>query len=276
MGVALPLATKVTLAGEGVTGSHGDAVWIGEAMARLGRLLAVLGDAAPQLAGLVFGASVTFEFTPSDEELEHAESAHRAAQQRGTSAEDDETRRLLMRAVPDTTVGGAMAGELLESALADPVETALEYGTGVTQAYSSLAAHLATREDAQVELVAPGRGDRVVVTSRDSKRIRRELRDLGERQPTTIRAFGVLSLADATKRRFGLRLDREVVRHPILRGRSVVSGEYAPEVGDKLRDAGLWNTEIRAVLRVEYNPGGGTSTVRPASFTLIDAEPRYR
>jgi hypothetical protein len=106
-------------------------------------------------------------------------------------------------------------------------------------------------------------------------RVAEELKASTEPRETTITAFGTLSIANQELHGFGLRLDRDAKRDPLLRGKRVVNGTYLPEVETKIRDENLWGSEVRATLRVIRDALISTSTVRPATFILLDVEPRY-
>ena len=102
-----------------------------------------------------------------------------------------------------------------------------------------------------------------------------ELKASTEPRETTITAFGTLSIANQELHGFGLRLDRDATRDPLLKGKRVVNGTYLPEVEAKIRDENLWGSEVRATLLVVRDALISTSTVRPATYTLVDVEPRH-
>jgi hypothetical protein len=84
--------------------------------------------------------------------------------------------------------------------------------------------------------------------------------------------YGVLQVADAIQHGFALRLDPRRERDPLLRGKRIIRGTYTPRAGDMIRDLGLWGKRVRARIEVERDALVSTSTIRPASYTLLEVE----
>lgn len=265
--------------GASIGRTRGRASAIGDEVGRLGRLFHALTGADAQLTGLAWTNSVRLTFELPERELKRVEKgyreAFRATERAGkTEPNDEELIALRSQVLPDLAVASFMAIELMQTPATHIVERAVELGTGVTLAYRSFA-NVVARDEDNIELVAPNELERAELTSDRAERVAVALKAAGEAIPLTVVAMGVLSIADATQRGFGLRLDSEAARHPALRGRRLIRGHYTSDAGEKIREMGLWGKEVRATLRVIMDPHFSTSTIRPPVYTLVDVDPRY-
>jgi hypothetical protein len=270
---------RLIIDGDQIGAKSGDGEAIGLMIVRLSKLLSSLG-ARPQLEKLAFAKSVTIEFQATEAEAKRAEQhlkdARRLMEAAGDSPSPEQTDEInlaLRGALTDMVVATEMASELVSAASTDAPEVAVSYGSDVAGAYKTLANAVAK---AQVTLTIQG-PDRepTELTPAKASRVAEELRESTEPRELTITAFGTLSLANQEQHGFGLRLDPDATRHPVLKSKRMVQGTYLSEVEAEIRDQGLWGREVRATLRVVRDALISTSAVRPATYTLVDVEPRH-
>ncbi len=271
---------RFVIEGDRIGKQSGDAESIGQVIVRLSRLFSALGG-RPQLEGLVFGNSVTVEFRPLKSEIKRAteslEAAQRIADVAGdnpTPAQEAEMKLALGNALTDMVVAAELASTLITARSQDAPEVAVSLGGEVAGAYKTLA-NAIVREGVTLKVETLDQEPAELTPTR-AKRVVEELAASTEPRELDVVAFGTLSLADKELRGFGLRLDPEPRRDPVLRGKRVVHGTYLPAVEEKIIADGLWGHEVRATLRVVRDALISTSTVRPATFTLIDVQGRHR
>ena len=268
---------RLIFSGDAIGSESGDGAAIGMMIVRGANLLAALG-ARPQLATLEFGKSVTVEFRAPDIETARAEekldAARALAAEREPSEDlDAEIALTLGEAVTDVLVASELAAELLSVSSTDAPEAAVGFGNDVAEAYRTLANAVSKAE--LTFTIQPPQHDPGELTPAKAVRVADALRAASEPLEQTIVAFGVLSIANQEQHGFGLKLDTDATRHRLLKGKRVVHGTYLPPVEARIRDEGLWGTEVRATLLVVRDALVSTSTIRPPSYTLIDVEPRH-
>jgi hypothetical protein len=113
----------------------------------------------------------------------------------------------------------------------------------------------------------------VVVTSGHARRDAAILNREGERATERLVVPGALTMADSELKQFKLTLPAEVGRPPRLTGKHRLYGTYPDELGQKLKEQGLWDAEVTATIDVTYDIPGTTATLRPPAYRLVDAEP---
>jgi hypothetical protein len=273
-------AIKLIFSGDAIGPESGDGVAIGTMIVRAAHLLSSLG-AKPQLATLTFAKSVTVEFRApqaeiirAEDKLETARVLAEALGEEPAPEQEDEIRLTLGEAVTDLVVASELAADLLSAPSTEAPETAVSLGSDVAEAYRTLANAVSKAQ--LTFIIEPPENDPGELTPAKAIRVAEQLKAASEPLEVSVVAFGILSIANQEQRGFGLKLDLEVRRHALLKGKRVVHGTYIPPVEAKIRDEGLWGREVRATLRVVRDALVSTSTIRPPSYTLIDVEPWHR
>jgi hypothetical protein len=255
-------AARAILRGEGIGTKSGDAHFIGDAIRRLAGALqqaanryreegtALLPN--PLLRRLEFGASVTLEF-----EITEAEDLQVGIDSLPHSPTLDAARDLhaLLSAEPPVLV-----------------ERAAPLGPNAVGAYKGFLNVLA-KEDVSLEWEVPLEPQAVVITSNQARRDAAILAREGERVSERLVLPGTLTMADSELRQFKLTLPPGVERPPRLKGKHRVSGTYPEELGQKLKDQSLWDSEVTATIEATFDLPGTTATPRPTTYRLVDAEP---
>ena len=291
-------AVRFVVRGRGIGSTSGDGEALGLAMQRYAKMLRVL-DADTQVGGLAFGNSAIIEFRASAAELQRAQAARQEAERLIAGAVPDESslsvelsalelderlERLpekqrkefenAMRAgVTNLQVAAAAAARLIAAPASAAPKEAVAYGVEVAEAYRGLA-RAVSRSNLELEIESPGE-ESVNLDAEKATRVVEELRLASEPTSETITVFGVLSQADQEVRGFGLRLAPDAARPSELKGKRLLKGTYRPDAGVAIRDQGLWGKEVRARVFVERDALISTSTIRPATYTLMSVEPRY-
>jgi hypothetical protein len=270
---------RMIVEGDHIGSTSGDGEAIGLMIVRICKLFSTLG-AKPQLETLSFAKSVTIEFQAPKAEavraqakLDDARRLREAAGDSPSREQADEIGGALQGALTDLVVAAELASELVSAPSEQAPEIAVGFGSSVAGAYKTLANAVAQAE-VTLTIEAPAH-EPTELTPAKALRVSEELKASTEPRATTITAIGTLSIANQELHGFGLRLDRDATRDPLLKGKRVVNGTYLPEVEAKIRDENLWGSEVRATLIVVRDALISTSTVRPATFTLTDVEPRY-
>lgn len=271
---------RFVIEGDRIGKQSGDAESIGQVIVRLAKLFASLGG-RPQLEGLAFGNSVTVEFRSLKSEVKRAtaslEAAQRIADTAGahpTPEQEEQMKLALGDALTDMVIAAELASTLIATRSKDAPEVAVSLGGDVAGAYKTLANAIA-REGVTLKVETPT-DEEAELTPKRARRVVEELAASSEPRELDVVAFGTLSLADKELRGFGLRLDPDARRDPVLRNKRVVHGTYRRDMEQKIIAEGLWGHEVRATLRVVRDALISTSTVRPATFTLIDVQERHR
>jgi hypothetical protein len=271
---------RFVVEGEDIGKDSGSAEAIGQMIVRLSKLFETLGG-RPQLQGLTFGNSVTIELRSPKSEIKRANESLAAARRIAKSAgekpsqeQEAEIELALHGALTDMVVAAELASTLISTPSQQAPEVAVAFGGEVAGAYRTLAKAVA-RERVTLVVEAPTR-EKATLTPSRAERVDEELGASTEPLELEITAFGTLSVANKELHGFGLRLDPDATRHAMLRGKRVVNGTYLPALEAKIRDEGLWGREVRAKLKVVRDALISTSTVRPATYTLIDVEPRQQ
>lgn len=254
-------AAKATLHGGSIGTESGDAQFLGEVIRRFAGALretaaryhdGVVALASPLLRTLVFGQSVTLEFQIS--EVEDVQIGLDGARHSPTLDAARSLRELL----------GAEPAEL--------IPRAVKLGPHATGAYRGFLNVLA-KDSVTFELQVAEVPEAVVITSDHARRDAAILSREGERATERLVVPGTLTMADSELKQFKLTLPAEVERHPLLKGKHRVSGTYSEEVGQKLKEKNLWDSEVTATIDVTYDLPDTTATPRDATYLLVDAEP---
>jgi hypothetical protein len=261
-------AFEIVVRGENIGTDGGSAAVLGTVLTRLAALIKSLGGGNAYVEHLAFANSAHIKFRPTNEDAARSEADLDAARH---TDDPDTAARLYRDAVPRVHVAAALAADLIESSATEAPVHAVELGSGVAQAYKSFANAVA-KNNVEVE-VDPAGSESARLTPEKARRVVDTLRTVSTPQEFELVVFGILSLADAIHHEFGLRLDAQARReHPFLRGKQVIRGSVTPLVEDAIRDRGIWGKRVRATVRVRRDAVISTATVRPASYSLVDAE----
>jgi hypothetical protein len=254
-------AAKVTLRGGSVGTESGDAHFIGDAIRILASALRAAAQVYPEgavarpnplLRGLAFGQSVTLEF-----EIGEAEEV-----QLGLDG---------VRHSPTLDAARTM-GEVLAAEPSELADRAARLGPNATAAYKGFLNVLA-KVSVTLEWQVPDRQEAVVITSDHARRDAAILSREGERVTARHVLPGTLTMADSELNQFKLTLPADVERPPLLKGKHRVSGTYAEELEQKLKDENLWDSEVMATIDMTFYVPGTTPTPHPPIYRLVDAEP---
>lgn len=255
-------AVRAVFSGGSILEDRGDADFIGGAIRRLARTLRKSAEAfrqggdaigAPLLRRVQFGHSVTVELEISAEE---------------------KVRQTMEGARQSPTIDAARAlARLLAAEPEDVVPRALRLGADAAAEYKRFLNLLAEGDRVTVEWQTPDASEIVAVTSDAARRDWAILDREGERQTTSLKVPGTLTMADSRRQRFELTLPSELARPPLLKRKQTVEGEYAEEVGQRLKREGLWDSEVEATIEVTYDVPDTTATPRDTAYRLVDAEP---
>lgn len=254
-------ALRATLRGGSIAEDRGDADFIGGALRNLARVLRETANiyragtgqiSNPQLRNLAFGHSVVVDLEISPEE----------DIQIGT----DNTRH-------SPTIDAAHAiARLLMTSPDELLPQAIRLGPDVVAAYKKFLNVLA--EDAVTLEWQPVEWNQVVVVRSEDARVDFVILDReGERHTETLETPGKLTMADSELRQFALRLPPDVGRPQLLKNKQRIRGTYSEEMGVRLKQEGLWDTQVMATIAVTHDVPGTTATPRDPTFVLIDAEP---
>ena len=255
-------ALRAVLRGGSISKDRGDADFIGGAIRRLARALREAARnyhqagadfiGVPQLRPVQFGRSVIIELEISPEE----------EVDRGL---DDS------RLAPTINAARDLAG-LLSAEPDKLVERALPLGPAAVAEYKRFL-NLLGEDEVTLEWQVPDTTEVVVVSSVEARHDFAILDREGERATGTVVVPGTLDLLGSRKHRFELLLIPGQERPPLLKGKSVVEGTYADELGARLKAEGLWDSDVMATVEVEYDVPGTTPTPQPSTYVLLDAEP---
>lgn len=255
-------ALRAVLRGGSISKDRGDADFIGGAIRRLARALREAARnyhqagadfvGVPQLRPVQFGQSVIIELEISPEE---------------------EIDRGLDDSRHAPTIDGARDLVGLLSAEPDKlVERALPLGPAAVAEYKRFLDLLGS-DEVTLEWQVPNATEVVVVSSAEARHDFAILDREGERTTGTVRVPGTLTLLGSRKHRFELLLIPGQERPPLLKGKSVLEGTYADDLGARLKAEGLWDSDVMATVEVEYDVPDTTPTPRPPTYVLLDAEP---
>lgn len=255
-------ALRAVLRGGSISGDRGDADFIGGAIRRLARALreaaqnyqqaAVDIATSPVLRRVKFGHSVVVELEVGLEE----------SVDRGLDGS---------RHAPTVDAARAL-GQLLAADSDELVPRALLLGGTVVAEYKRFL-NLLAEDDVTLEWQAADATEIVVLTSVDARHDYVILDSEGERAAETVTMPGTLTMADSRRHRFELSLPSGLARPTLLKGKSLVEGDYSDDMGMRLKAEGLWDTEVMATVEVSYDVPGTTPTPRDPSYRLINAEP---
>lgn len=271
----------VTVSGRGIGKTQGETTAVGAAMQRVGGLYKALVGSPGYVDNLAWENSVTIRIRPNDEDVKRARDALRTvAELEGQEKRASEERRpeieqrleeAVERSIPDVYMASKLAANLLSATPKEAPALAIRHGSGVAQAYRTLA-NAAVRNEFTIAIHVPGEDKPTQLTPEKAKRVAEELKHVAEPEEFVVIAFGVLSIADATQKTFGLRLDARRRRPDVLRGKQIVRGTYTEEVEQQIIEDGLWGKAVRAKIRVERDAVVSSSTIRPPVFELMAVE----
>jgi hypothetical protein len=254
-------ALRAVLRGGSIGDDRGDAEFIGGAIRRLARSLHKSAEhfrggtgsiSSPLLKNLAWTSSVVLEF-----EIGESEDVQMDIDGR--------------RHAPLIDAAYAIT-ELLAADANDLVSQALTLGPEAAAAHKRFL-NLLGEENVTVEL-QPAGSDRVVtVTSNDARRDWAILDREGEKQSGVVEVPGTLTMADSELKQFALTLPPELGRPPLLKGKHRIRGTYADELAGRLKDEGLWDSEVMATIEVSYDEPGTSPIPRDPTYRLIAAEP---
>jgi hypothetical protein len=266
---------QATLSGPLVLSDRADMGTLGDSIKRLGHLFMTLTESSPQLFNLAWGNSVTLEIGAPDNEIERAA---KALAEVDATPELEITSQMFRAAVPDTLLAAFATQDLLVISEEDVIGAALSYGKEVTDAFKGLVRTLAD-DDLSLEMTLPVALDQhetVELSSLVAQRYKEELMTVGSDETVKVKAVGVLTMADSGARQIRLTLDRNAAKDPSLRKRRAITAKYTLAAGRKIRELNLWDHSVRAEFEMTRARAGTSTTVRPPTFVLVDAEPRRR
>jgi hypothetical protein len=252
---------RAVLRGGSIGQDRGDAHFIGGAIRRLADALRESAQAHragtgsisnPLLRRVAWGSSVIVELEASPEEdiqLDLEQARH--------SPTIDAAKSLsrLMMAEPE---------ELLPLALELPQDAVAAYKRFL---------NLLAADSVVLEWQVPDSQVIATVTSVDARHDWAILDREGERTTESVIVPGTLTMADSRRHRFELTLPAELDRPPLLKRKQTVEGTYAEDIGHRLKEEGLWDSEVMAEIEVTYDRPGSTPTPRDPVYVLVDAEP---
>jgi hypothetical protein len=153
------------------------------------------------------------------------------------------------------------------------VELARKIGPEGTVAYRGLLKAIGEAgDDAKVTWEARSRGP-VTVTSIQAMAAHKKLSEEGERHSDKFKVLGRLSMADDDLNHFKLKLFKDGPRPRQLKPRqSVVRGDFDDEVGNSVRERGLWGKPVEALVLVEQERADSVATPRDPRYTLLSVE----
>jgi hypothetical protein len=254
-------AVRAVFRGGSIAKDRGDATFIGHAIARLSHALrqgaeryreGLVSLSNPQLRHVIFGQSVVVELEISPEEQV----------QMGIDGQ---------RHAPTIDAARALGG-LLGSDPEELLPRALDLGEDATVAYRQLLEVIASDETV-LEWQAPDESQVAVLSSTDARHDYAILTREGETETQQLRVPGKLSMADSDLSKFALTLPSELVRPPLLKGKHRIYGTYPEDVGVRLKQEGLWDSDVVATIEVTFDVPGTTPTPREKKYVLVDAKP---
>lgn len=253
-------ALRAVLRGGSISSTKGDAEFIGGVIRRIAKSLRQtaeqyrrLGETIdnPLLRNVAWTSSVVIE-------LEISQGEH-------VNETIDGLRR-------SPTIDAARAlGDLLSSDADELLPQAVRLGPEPIAEYKRLL-HLIGSDDVTLEWQAPNTDRIAVVTSADAAKDYAILDREGQPTSEQIQVPGTLTMADSRRHRFELSLPPTGPKHPLLGRRKTVYGEYADELGDRLKKEGLWDAEVMATIEVTHDLPETSAIPREPAFVLIDAE----
>ena len=254
-------ALRAVLRGGSIEQDRGDAEFIGRALRRLAHTLRQAAEvyragtgfiSNPLLRNLQFGHSVTIELE--------------------ISAEEDVQMGIEGRRHSPTIDATHAVARLLASDPEELLPQAIKLGSDVTVAYKQFL-NLLAGDNVTLEWMPADATEIVVVSSVDARHDFAILDTEGERRTEAVAVPGTLTMADSELHQFALTLPSEMARPPLLKGKHRVRGTFPEDMGHRLKDEGLWDSQVMATIDVTYDVPGSTATPRPPAYVLVDAEP---
>lgn len=163
--------------------------------------------------------------------------------------------------------------DLMQAQGDDLVELARKVGPEGTAAYRGLLKAIGeSGDDAEVTWEARSRPP-ATVTSAQARAAHKKLGEEGERHSEEFKVLGRLSMADDDLNHFKLNLFKAGPRPRQLKPRQyVVRGDFDDEVGDSVRERGLWGEPVEALVKIEQERAGSVATPHAPKFTLVSVE----
>jgi hypothetical protein len=229
-------AAEFIVRGGSVARDRGDAGFIGELLSRAATALQGIassgkgvGDSlgVPQLFQLRFGDSVVVQLVLGPDESQRLSEDGRSS----PTLDAARTIRRLASAEPE-----------------DLLPLAVDVGEEGIRAYKHLL-DLVASDDVEVDWYDPD-VEEATLTSERAYRDHQILDREGEEEEITLKVNGVLSMADADNNVFGLKLPVGMERPPALKGKKKLLGRYDDPIGFKLKQENLWNSHVRATIRI--------------------------
>lgn len=254
-------ALRAVLRGGSISDDRGDAEFIGGAIRRLAQALRQSAESYRAGTGFI-----------SNPLLRNVQFGHSVSVEIEISAEEDVQLGLDgSRHSPTIDAAHALA-ELLASEADDLVPRALKLGSDTAAAYKRLL-NLLSGDDVTLEWHAPDATELVVVTGVDARHDFAILEREGERATEAVEVPGTLTMADSELKQFALTLPSELARPPLLKGKHRIRGTYSDEMGSRLKNQALWDSEVMARIEVTYDLPGTSPTPSDSTYVLASAEP---
>jgi hypothetical protein len=251
-------ALRTILRGGSVAKDAGDATFLGEIIAQISQTLRQAAElfrdgsvlSNPRLRRLEFGHSVEiyFEISPDEQvQLQIDES-------RGTP----------------TIQAAQLIGNLLGAESDQLIPQALRLGDAI-KPYRKLLELLAA-DEATLEWQAAEIQSVVRLTSLDARHDHAILVREGDKQEEVVEVPGKLTMADSALNKFALTLPSQLARPQALKAKQRVQGTYQEDLGVRLKQEGLWDSDVMAKINVISDVLGTTATPRNPKYELLDAE----
>jgi len=164
-----------------------------------------------------------------------------------------------------------VVSDLMKARDDELLELAREIGEDGVKAYRKLLKAIGDADDATVTWEAPGR-PAVSVSSIEAAKAHRTLGQEGEIETDDFIALGHLSMADDHLNRFVLRLFKDGPRSPQVKSKQIIRGRFEDEVGDLVKEQGLWGADVEAQIHLERERAETVATPREPKFTLMSAK----
>jgi len=168
-----------------------------------------------------------------------------------------------------------VVSDLMKARDDELVDLAREVGPDGAKAYRQLLKVIGDADDAKVTWEAPGR-PAVTVSSIEAAKAHRTLSREGETETDDFIALGHLSMADDHLNRFVLRLFKDAPRSPQVKSKQMIRGRFEDEVGDLVKEQGLWGADVEAQIHLERERAETVATPREPKFTLMSAKATRR
>jgi len=164
-----------------------------------------------------------------------------------------------------------VVSDLMKARDDELLELAREIGEDGAKAYRKLLKAIGDADDAKVTWEAPGRSP-VTVSSIEAAKAHRTLGREGEIETDDFIVVGHLSMADDHLNRFVLRLFSDGPRPPQVKSKQIIRGRFEDQVGDLVKEHGLWGADVEAQIHLERERAETVATPREPKFILMSAK----